>query len=586
MQILKKYICLFLLLFSSATLFAQTFFKASVARDNVALNELVTVEFSMNEDGDYFKSPSFEGFTVVSGPNQSVSISWVNGKKSFNKSYSFQLKPNKTGKLTIGSASIDIKGDVYKTQPISVTITQAVKREEQANDLNHIQKQSLETIHLVAEVSNKNPYVNEPITISYKIYFQEGLSGYAGKKIPSFDKFWTHNIQVPEPQPIQTTYKDQPYYYILIKQDVLMAQEVGDFTIDPLVLDVQAQVLTGRRDFFGFPEYGYIEKEFSTNSISIQTKALPIQDQPEDFSGGVGAFNFTVTPSKTQLKAGEMLNLKVEVNGSGNLNLLKMPIVKANSALEIYDPVYNEKINTGIYGMQGRRTNDYTIIPQYKGEYFIEPMNFSYFDLKTKSYKTISTDSIRIDVLDGPTLPTNKELLGEQLSQDQDLFQPIKQKLTYVNPYVSKYWGSNLFYILTSLPLLAVVLIILISKAKENANKDTVGLKLKSNNRLAKKYLSQAKKHLNNKDSFYEALELCLHNFLKAKLNIETTQMSNENIKIILEQKQVNPASTQRFLDLKNACEWARYTPSDQVDMKQDYQNAINIIAELEKQIK
>lgn len=583
---LKRYIFLLLLLVSSTCVLAQPYFKASVNKENVPLNQSLTVEFSMNEDGDYFKAPNFEGFKIVSGPNQSVSVSWINGKKSFNKTYSFQLQPTRKGKITIGSASIDIKGEVYNTQTITVNITDAVKVDSRANNLNSIQTQSLETIHLVAEISNRNPYINEPVTISYKIYFREGLSGYAGKKIPTFDKFWTHNVKVPEPQPIETTYKGEPYYSILIKQDVLMAQEVGDFTIDPLVLEVQAQVLTGRRDFFGFPEYGYIEKEFSTNTVKITAKALPEEGKPVDFSGAVGSFDFKAVPSKTQLKAGEMLNLKVEVSGRGNLNLLKMPTPKANSALEIYDPIYSEKLNTGIYGIQGNRKNDYTIIPQYQGDYSIEPMHFSYFDLNTKSYKTISTDSITINVLEGPTLPTNKELQGDVLENEQELFQPIKESMSRITPYKSTYWSSTLFYVLNAAALVAILLVVGIVETRKNATKDILGNKLKANNKLARKYLSQAKKHLKDKDLFYEALELCLHNFLKAKLNIETTQMSNDNIKELLMEKQVEDSSIQSFIDLKNACEWARYTPSDKVDSNKDYQTAINIIAELEKQIK
>lgn len=586
MRISLKYFYLLLLLLSGQILLAQVSFRANVSKQNVPLNEHFTVEFSINEDGDFFKAPNFSGFSVLSGPNTSVSVSWINGNKSYNKSFSFILKPSKKGKFTIASASIEIDGKTYNTEPITVEIVDAVQKESQVSGLNQVQKQSLETIHLVAEVSNRTPYVNEPITISYKIYFREGLSGYAGKKIPTFDKFWVHNVKVPEPQPIETTYNNEPYYYILIKQDVLMPQEVGSFEIDPLVLDVHAQVFTGRRDFFGFPEYGNIEKEFSTNKVVINSKALPTDGKPENFSGAVGTFNFKATPNKTELKAGEMLNLKVEVSGRGNLNLLKMPTPKANSTLEVYDPVYSEKLNTGVYGIQGNRTNNYTIIPQYQGEYFIEPMEFSYFDLASKSYKVITTDSIKINVLEGPTLPTNKDLKGPENMDDHDLFQNIDSSLTFVKPHQNSYWATPLFYILTSLPFLGVILLVLVTKIRQNAQKDTQGNRLKANNRLAKKYLTQAKKQMANKDLFYEALELCLHNFLKAKLSIETSDMSNDTIEELLEKSQVDQQSIKDFIALKNACEYARYTPSEQVNIQKDYQSAIDILGQLEKQIK
>lgn len=586
MNTLKNHILLLCFICTQMAL-GQVTFEAKVSRDNVPLNENVRIDFSMNSDGDNFSPPNFGELQIVGGPNQSVNYSWINGKKSFNKTYSYFVQAKRKGKYTIGSASIEIEGKIYKTNPITVTITDAVAKQDPRERINTIQQQSLDDIHLVAEVTNSNPYINEPITVSYKIYFKDGLRGYSGTKIPTYDKFWVYNIPpTRDPEIKQGKFKGEPYNYILIKQDVIMAQELGDFTIDPLGLLVQAQVLTGRRDFFGFPEYGFMEKEYYTNKIVIKSKDIPQKGKPDNFSGGVGDFDFKVIPSKKELKAGETLTLKVEVNGKGNLNLLNIPEPKAHSALEIYDPVYSEKLNAGAFGMQGRRTNEYTIIPQYKGNYTIEPMEFSYFDLSSKKYKTIQTDSIQIAVLEGPTLPTNKEILGDEIIEESELFQPIKIKATFVNAYKDKYWNTSLFYSLTAIPFLAIPFFILVIRRKRAKDGDIEGNKLRRNNKLARKYLSEAKKHITSKELFYEALERCLHNFLKAKLKIETTEMSNENIEDLLKENNVNQEGILSFMNLKNACEWARYTPSDKVDMLKDYDSAINIITQLEKQIK
>jgi len=450
-----------------------------------------------------------------------------------------------------------------------------------------MQQGSLDKVHLVAEVSKTKPFVNEPISIVYKLYFNAAVGGYRGNQIPTYDKFWTYNIEMPQrPELKQGKYKGEMYNYIVLKQDIIMAQEVGKQVIKPLSLTVQVEVPTGRRDFFGFPEYGLVEKEFSTQTITIDAQELPQKDRPTNFSGGVGDFSFKVTPSTTELKAGEPLYLTVSVSGKGNLNLVTIPTPVAHSALEVYDPQYSEKLNPTAFGLQGNRANKYTIIPQYKGEYNIDPMEFSYFDLASKQYKTITTDTLKIHVLDGPMLPTNKEVTSADHVDDQELFQKNKKTLTFIESKQPIYWNTSLFYFLLLAPLVIMPLFVLATRLREAKANDVERNRVKRNNRLAKKYLSEAKKHMNNKALFYEALERCLHNFLKAKLKMETSEMSNDNITEILQAKSITPAAIDSFMNLKNACEWARYTPTDQVDIVKDYETAIDVIDQLEKQFK
>ncbi|WP_158962044.1 BatD family protein [Myroides fluvii] len=586
MKTLHLYLVFICVLFTQA-LAAQATFEASVNKEQLPLNDVVQIEFTMNGDGDNFRSPNFEGFTIVGGPNSAVSYAWMNGKKSFKKSFSYLLKPKRKGKITIGKASIVIDGETYTTNPIIITVTDAIERQDPRQQMNQVQQESLDKVHLVAEVSKTKPFINEPVSIVYKLYFNANVGGYRGNQIPTYDKFWTYNIEMPQrPEVKQGKYKGEMYHYIVLKQDIIMAQEVGKHLIKPLSLTVQVEVPTGRRDFFGFPEYGLMEKEFSTQAISIDAQELPQKDRPASFSGGVGEFSMKVMPSTTELKAGEPLYLTVAVSGKGNLNLITMPTPVAHSALEVYDPQYSEKLNPTALGLQGNRANKYTIIPQYKGEYNIDPMEFSYFDLATKQYKTITTDTIKINVLDGPMLPTNKEIAGTDHADDQELFQKNKSTLTFIESKKATYWNTPLFYFLLLAPLGIMPLFALITRLKKAKANDIAGNRVRRNNRLAKKYLSEAKKHMKDKDLFYEALERCLHNFLKAKLNMETSEMSNDNITEILQEKSITADAIDSFMNLKNACEWARYTPTDQVDIVNDYETAIDVIDQLEKQFK
>jgi hypothetical protein len=254
----------------------------------------------------------------------------------------------------------------------------------------------------------------------------------------------------------------------------------------------------------------------------------------------------------------------------------------------MYDPVHNEQVSTPLSGMTGKIFDKYAIIPQYKGKYPIKPMVFTYFDLGSSSYKTITSPEIMVNVLEGPnasdnTIATTSETKKAILSSAQFKFIKLKTELTSMKH--NDFYGSTLFYILSVLPFLCIPIIVVFKKKKEAIDGDVAGNKIKLSNKLAKKYLSEAQKEIGNKEPFYIALEKAMHNFLKAKINIETSEMSKEKISEILLDRKANPDAITSFINLTENCEFARYAPSSSTAIQQDYDKAVAIISELEKQI-
>lgn len=584
---MKKYI--FLLMISFQGLFAQIQFEAKVSKNTLGLNERLRIDFTMNADGDNFSPPSFEGFRIVGGPSQQVSQSWINGRSSFNKSYSYFLLPTQKGTLTIRQATVEINGQIYKTNPIKINVTAAVEQPRDPNEEPQISAE--DAIHLVAEISKGNPYVNEPITVVYKLFFSYniGITNWRELNKPKYNDFWSQNIDIKQLVAEEGRYKGEKYRYIVLRKTVLYPQKSGKLEIEPLSLDIDVQVPTNRRNIFGQVQLVEDNKRVSAGSKTITVRPLPEAGKPEDFSGAVGKFNFTVTPSKTNLKNGESLDLKVAVSGTGNLKLFTLPRPVVPSSIELYDPVHNEKIQTPLSGMNGQISDLYTIIPQFKGKYPIKPMSFSYFDLGSGRYKTITSPEIMINVLDGPSASENPVVANSGVPKVRvsagEQFQFIKLKTNLTDIKQDDFFGSTLFDVLMILPFLTIPMIVLFKKKKEAIDADVYGNKIKMNNRLAKKYLSEAKQHLNAKEPFYIALEKAMHNFLKAKLHIETSEMSKDKIKEILLSKNANIETVQSFVDLTENCELARYAPSTSVAIQQDYDKAVNIISELEKQI-
>ena len=580
--------CFFLLLLSFQGLLAQVQFEAKVSKQTLGLNERLRIDFTMNDDGDNFTPPNFEGFKIIAGPSQQVSQSWVNGKSSFNKTYSYFLLPTQKGSLVIRQASIDIRGQIYKTSPLKITVTAAV---EQPRDPNDSQVSADESLHLVAEISNTNPYINEPITVVYKIYFSYtiGITNWRELNKPKYNDFWSQNIDIKQLVAEEGKYNGEKYRFVTLRKTVLYPQKSGKLVIEPLSLDVDVQLPSNRRNIFGQVLLVEDHKRVSAGAKTISVKALPESGKPVDFSGAVGRFAFKVTPSKTNLKSGESLDLDVSVSGTGNLKLFTLPKPIVPTALEMYDPVHNEQVSTPLSGMSGKISDKYAIIPQYKGNYPIKPMVFTYFDLGSRSYKTITSPEIMINVLEGPNASDNAVAAtpGDSkraiLNSAQFKFIKLKTELTSMKH--KDFYGSKLFYILSVLPFLCIPVIVLFKKKKEAIDGDVTGNKIKLSNKLAKKYLSEAQKEIGNKEPFYIALEKAMHNFLKAKINIETSEMSKEKISEILLGRKANPDAITSFINLTENCEFARYAPSSNAAIQQDYDKAVAIISELEKQI-
>ncbi len=568
--------------------FAQVQFDANVSKNKLGVNERLRVDFEMNQDGDNFNPPSFKGFTVVGGPNQAVSNSWINGKRSYSKTYSYFLAPTARGKFTIGQAEITIDGKIYKTSPVPVEVTAAVDKPKDGDNSDFV---ASENLHLVAEISNDHPYLNQAITVVYKLYVsqQVSVSNWREMDSPVFADFWSQNIDIKQLKIEQGTYEGEPYRYVVLRKTILYPQKTGKLDIEPLTLSVSVDVPSNRRDIFGGRLYTTVDKTVAAGKKTIDVKPLPTTGKPADFTGAVGKFDFEVTPSKTHLAATESLNLKVKVNGNGNLKLFELPKVQMPSSLEQYEPERSENVSTDLTGTHGSVTDNYTIVPTQKGKFPIPAVSFSYFNPDSGTYKTIKSDSIILNVDKAPAgavMPSgpasvNKQEIGDTAKQ----FRYIKLKANLHTINAGPFLGSWLFWMLLLVPFLLILLGILLGKKRAAIANDVTGNRIKKANKLARKYLSEAKKNLGEQKAFYIALERALHNYLKAKLHIQTSEMSKERIRNLLEEKQVKPETTSEFISLIESCEFARYTPSSNVEMRQDYEKAARVISALDKQL-
>ncbi|MBQ0735226.1 BatD family protein [Aquimarina celericrescens] len=585
-----KLIFLTVVLAISQLTLAQVKFEAKVSKNKLGINERLRIDFEMNKDGDNFTPPSFSGFTVVGGPNQSISNSWINGKRSYAKTFSYFLEPTKRGKFTIKQATIEIDGQTYKTLPVTVEVTGAVDKPKDGNDTDFL---ASENLHLVAEVSKADPYLNEAITVVYKLYVSPRISVSNWRELdsPKYSDFWSQAIDMKQLKIENGQYNGEPYRFVVLRKTVLYPQKTGKLNIEPLTLTVSVDVPTKRRDIFGGRLYSTVNKTVAAGNRTINVKPLPEKGKPDDFSGAVGSFDFEVTVNKTTLDATESLDAKVLVSGNGNLKLFDLPKLTVPNGLEQYEPEHNERVRTNLTGMGGNISDTYTLVPQYKGKYPIPSISFTYFDLKTETYKRITSDEIIINVKTGPdggdVVTTNESVVRgkKPVTQTGNQFRFLKLNANLQPIQKDHFFKSTTFWVSLTAPLLAIPLFLFFGKRREQRLSDVSGNRVRKADKLARKYLSEAKKNLGNQKEFYIAMERALHNYLKAKLHIQTSEMSKDRIQRLLKEREVDDTVAIEFIALLESCEFARYTPSSSSAMQQDYDKASRVIATMDKQL-
>lgn len=575
----KKILILFLA-FSSFVLSAQVNFEATVSKSKLALNERLRIDFVMNQNGDNFSPPEFENFQIIGGPNQSIKTSYVNGERKFSKTYSYFLKPLKKGKLKINQASIEIDGEIYKSLQIEVLITDSVK---QPSD-SVTQYYNDDDIELRALISKGSPYLNEPITVVYKLYYKApiNISDARETETPKFKDFWSQIIKIPQLNVKREIYKGQNYNVVEWRKVVLYPQKVGELEISPLSLNLVLDVPTDKRDFFGNVIYDQTSQMISTGMRRIIVKDLPQLGKPDSFSGAVGNFEFDVILNKNSLRATESFQAELKVKGKGNLKLFDLPDILVPNSMELFEPEREELISTNLSGMSGSVSKFFTIIPRFQGNFPIEEVEFSYFDPNTEKYKVVKSPRLTIDVYDGPVIGNTITNNNSNIITSNDSFRFIKLKgnLREVNNDV--FFQSQFFYAIVTTPFILLLSFLLFTTYKRNKKESSSEL-IRIEERKINKMIDSAKKSIGDKILFYDKIEKVIIKSLLVKFSIRMDSLNKEKIQQIGHEKGLSKDDVLLIIKIIENCEKARYSRSSDSIMNKDLEIAKKVISSILK---
>ena len=595
---------------------AQVTFRAE-APLLVSLDERVRVEFTINKepDGDKtFQAPTFEGFTTLAGPSIStgMEMQWINGHQTTNysRSYTFILKPLSAGKHTIGSASIEVEGKRYTTKPIILEVVDEQSRDSRPHQQTtpgekpeRDDKRSVgaeasitsEDIFIMLTVSDKEVYKGEALRATLMLYTRVGYPDIRGFDLPTFNDFWTQELQTLNERS-RAEYNGRVYDTYKLTEYLIAPQRTGSLQISPAELDVAIQVVTqdnSRQGFFySGRQVSIVNRKLRSAPVTIKVKEFP-DGAPASFKGAVGSFTLAATAPEATMSANSSNEISVTISGSGNLKFVTAPRLILPESFELYDTKVVDNIRTTATGSSGSITYSYPFVARSAGEYTIEPIVFSYFDLETAQYKTLSTESFTITVTGDDTVveggassPEAYADYGRMKQLDRDIRFIHTGKLP--KQQASMFIFSPTYWLVVVLAIALFVVIYVVMRKRIRENRNIVARRMRQADKVAVQRLRMAQRSMaeGNRHAFYEEMLRAMWGYISDKFNIPVSNLTKETIREQLYRRGVSASDAEQFCQIISRSDEAQYAPSTDSDMGEVYDDAVAVISKIEDVIK
>lgn len=604
---MKKVILLFILIINVMGAWAdeKITFTAS-APEAVVSGDQFRLTYTINSQKVRdFRTPNIKGFDVLMGPSRSTQSSTqiINGNVTSTSTITFTyiLMAEKEGTYSIPGATIVANGNNYTSNSVSIKVLPPDQSATAGNSGNASRNRSQsgtitdKELFITATASKTNVYEQEAILLTYKVYTQVNLTGLRGD-MPDLKGFHTQEVELPTQKTFSLEhYNGRNYNTTIWSQYVLFPQQSGKLEIPSITFEGTVSQMVASADpfdaFFNGGSHINVKKNIVTPKVVINVKELPA-GKPANFSGGVGEFTLSSSVNAQELKTNDAVTIKLIISGTGNMKLINTPEVGFPKDFEIYDPKVDNKFNLTREGLAGSKIIEYLAIPRHPGNYTIPPIEFSYFDLKSQSYKTLKTNAYTLNVAKGEG---NADQVVANFTGKEDLkvlgkdIRYIKTGDTKLNKKGDYFFGSTLYYMWYLIPFVLFVTFLIIYRKQAMENANVTKVRTKKANKVATKRMKNAGKLLAEKktEPFYDEVLKALWGYISDKLSISVSQLSKDNIEEELTRYGVSEELIKGFINTLNECEFARYAPGNQNEaMDKVYASAIDVISKMENSIK
>ena len=601
----KTITLLYLSLLTVAALAQQITGKAP---SQVAVGEQFRLTYTVNtDDVSGFRAGNIpDAFDVLMGPSTSTQSSFqmVNGHTSSSTSvtYTYILSATKNGSFTIPAAHASVHGKTVHSNELHIKVSGTAQQgrsngggqPSQGGGQMRAAGSHISGNDLFIKVSANKSRVHEqePILLTYKVYTLVDLTSLSGK-MPDLKSFYTREVPLPQEKSFKIeSLNGRPYRTVTWQQYVMFPQTTGKLEIPSITYD--GMVVLQNRNVDPFEAFfnggsGYVEvkKEIKAPGLTITVDPLPAR--PTNFSGGVGTFNLSAQLDKTEVKANNPVNLRIVVSGSGNLKLIKQPVVNLPKDFDQYDAKIEDKTKLTTNGIEGSMVYDMLIVPRHQGKYDIPPVEFTYFDIQSNSYKTLRSQPFTLNVAKGDGSSSVSSFSSEEVKQLNQDIRYIKTDNTRLRAVDEFFFGSTFYWISLAVLLAVFISLFIIFRHRAIENANISKMRGKRANKVAVRRLRVADKLLKagKQSEFYDEVLRALWGYVGDKLNMPVAQLSRENISQQFSERGVDEATLSQFLGALDECEYARYAPGDpRGNMNKVYDAAIQAIMKIEDFLK
>ncbi|MFA8343233.1 MAG: BatD family protein [Rhodothermaceae bacterium] len=602
----RKFILLVisLLIFSTGKIFSQQL-NATVNKSIVEQYERFQIDFSFKankQNGiEGFQAPELKNFRILTGPNQSTSMQIVNGAVSSNIIYSYIVVCDKIGNYTIGQASVKFDGTLYTSKPIKIKVVKGDPNKKKKSSSGQVSTAELnKNVFILAVPDKRRVSKGEQVTVSYKLYTKMNISTPQITKLPTYKGFWAEDLNVGNRLNFQLEmYKGERFRTALLKKIALFPTKSGELTVTPFELTVPVHVRRQKRkrndifdDFFNDSFFGRsqtVEHVARSRTLKIKVDPLPEKGKPASFFGAVGEFNMDAVIDKNKVKTNEAVSLRLTISGKGNIKLLNVPEVKLPAGFEKYDPKTSEKINQG-NTITGRKTAEYLIVPRIPGKKVVPPVEFSYYNTKTKKYVTLKSPEFIVEVEkgSGDYQPVGSgfskedvKLLNDDIrfiaTSDFNLIKTKKNKLL-----------PEWFWLMILVPPFILLGVVMVKRQKDKLSGNVELMKFKKAEKAARSRLKKARTALDsgNVTEFYTEVSLALSGYLEDKLAISKSEFTVEKVIEILLAKNVEKELCDKLKAIADKCEYARFAPGGDEANRELLEETVELIIKIDSAVK
>lgn len=606
----KYWFLLILLLISVTNLHADDITFVISAPEATVKGAQIQLKYILRggEASDIQIPDEIKGFDIIYGPSvtQSYSSRNMNGKvtSDSNITYTWIIVANSEGTFTLPAATAKVNGRNYTSKVKQIRVLPPDKNAQPQQPGR--QPQAITSSSTSANISADDAFIRaifsktkvneqEAVVVTFRFYTVLNVVNVGKIEFPEFEGFMTEEFDLPINRQLALEhYKGRNYFILDVKKTLLFPQRSGKITIPSGTMEFVFRVSSGQRmeTIFGTQEIMTdSRKVLKTTPVVVDISPLPTDNKPANFSGAVGTFTFKPSISAEKIKANDPVTIKIDIEGTGNLKLIKNPEIKFPKDFETYDPKVTNDFKITDRGLSGKKTIEYLFIPRYQGQFTIPPIEFSYFDTQTRTYKTVTSPEYKLDVAKDPNAGNTSStsyMNQQEVKVDQDIRHIKTGELKFRNPD-SFFVGTTAYLLWYIIPLVLFIAFAIVYRNQIKANANVSLMRTKKANKVANKRLKLAKQYLtaNKKDNFYEEVLRAVWGYLSDKLTIPVADLNRENIELELVKYGVDESLIKQYISILDTCEFARYAPAESDDaMDKLYNETVDAIGKMESVIK